>query len=172
MNAVIIYNSKTGFTRRYANWLSDGLECPAIPVHQVKESDYKDAALIIFASWLHAGRISKLDWFEALPLAGKSRALLVVGAAPEGVDQIRAALAAKKGDIKDIPAFYAQGGLNYEKMTFGDKVMMKMFSSMLRKKKDKSPQEAEMARVVSRSFDGSDKAWLEPLIVWAKEIAK
>lgn len=146
MKAVIFYYSKTGFTRKYANWLADTLECEAIGLHEAKTSDWEGADTIIFASWLHAGNIKKISWLGQLPLSEKRKAILAVGAAPENAIQITEAVSSKFiWNIKDCPIFYAQGGLNYEKMSVGDKLMMKMFASMMRKKKDKSPVNSNLA---------------------------
>lgn len=170
MKTVIIYYSKTGFTRRYANWLADALECPAIPLHEVRPEDFEPAEIVIFASWFHAGNIQKLSWFKEQKLDHKRRAVLATGAMPDGTDALKAAFDNNfKDDKKDYALFYAQGGLNYEKMSFGDKLMMKMFVSMMNKKKDKSAEDQEMCKMIGKSFDCSSKEYLEPVIRWVKE---
>ena len=56
------------------------------------------------------------------------------------------------------------GGLCYERMSLTDRLMMKTMAKMMKKKKDKTPQELEMERAISSSYDISDKAYAEPLI--------
>ena len=70
--AGVIYCSKTGFTRKYAEWLAEALGCEAVPYHQAAKTNWADCDTVIFASWFHAGRIQKLDWFKRLPLTGKA----------------------------------------------------------------------------------------------------
>lgn len=60
----VIYCSKTGFTRKYAEWLAEALGCEAVPYHQAAKTNWADCDTVIFASWFHAGRIQKLDWFK------------------------------------------------------------------------------------------------------------
>lgn len=64
MKAVIIYYSKTGFTRRYAQWLAEDLNCPAVPYQRrgawrwgimIRSSDGR----------LWAGRLLGLDWLKS-----------------------------------------------------------------------------------------------------------
>ena len=42
--------------------------------------------------------------------------------------------------------------------------MMRMFVKMIKAKKDKSATEEEMARVMSASYDISDKKYIEPIL--------
>lgn len=169
MKTVIVYYSKTGFTRKYANWLADALECPAIPLHEVRPEDLEPAQIVIFASWFHAGNIQKLSWFKEQKLGDKKRAVLATGATPGESALVKEALDNNfKTDRADYALFYAQSGLNYEKMALGDKLMMKMFASMMRKKKDKSVDDEEMCRMIGGSFDGCRREYLEQVIRWVK----
>ena len=65
---------------------------------------------------------------------------------------------------KEIRTFYLQSGLNYEAMNFGDKLMMKMFRSMLKSKKIKNEEERAFAELVQKSFDRCDPANLDPML--------
>lgn len=61
MKAIIIYCSKTGFTKRYADWLAEELECSAVPADKRSAPDTAQYDVIIFASWFYAGTIRMLD---------------------------------------------------------------------------------------------------------------
>lgn len=67
-------------------------------------------------------------------------------------------------ELRDIPHFYMPGGLRYEKMPLPDKMMMKAFCAMLKKKKDKSGYEKQMKKAVSGSYDISSDAYIMPLV--------
>ena len=47
-----------------------------------------------------------------------------------------------------------------------NKMLMKMLKKSLDGKKDKTPQEEEMARMLGRSYDISDRKYAEPVIDW------
>ena len=57
--------------------------------------------------------------------------------------------------------FYCPGGLNYEKMSLGYRLMMRAFVNALKKKKNKTRAEERAAEVMSSSYDISDKAYIQ-----------
>ena len=42
MKTIVIYNSKTGFTKRYAEWISEALSCECV---ELKEASKKAASI-------------------------------------------------------------------------------------------------------------------------------
>ena len=56
----VIYNSQTGFTKRYAGWISEALSCECFELKAVKNKDFKDYDRIIFGGWACAGSVSKI----------------------------------------------------------------------------------------------------------------
>ena len=47
-------------------------------------------------------------------------------------------------------------------------MMMKAFVSMLKKKKDATQMEKDMAAMISESYDISDKCYVKPIVAYAK----
>lgn len=89
-----------------------------------------------------------------------------VGANPIGNPEIEPALKRNfnESELKKVNIFYCPGGLNYEKMSATSKLMMKMFVKTLKAKKDKTEAEQEMIKIVSASYDISDKKYIEPIL--------
>lgn len=65
---------------------------------------------------------------------------------------------------KKVNVFYCPGGFNYEKMSASSKLMMKFFIKMLKTKKNKTKAEEEMIKMISSSYDISDKKYIEPIL--------
>ena len=65
---------------------------------------------------------------------------------------------------KFIKAFYCQGGINYEKMSAGNRLTLKMFVGALKKKKNLSEKERTMVEMISSTYDISDKKYIEPIV--------
>lgn len=166
MKTLVVYYSKTGFTRRYANWLKEDLGCDCVPVGGAVP-DFSQYDTVAFGSSLHAGRIRKLAWFQKqLPrLAGKRVALFFTGAMPPDPAALEQCLAQNLSPQtrEQVKSFYLWGGLNYENMGVLDKWMMGVFRKMLASKKDPSPEDIEAARMVASSYDKTDRASLQPL---------
>ena len=68
-----------------------------------------------------------------------------------------------------IPFFYFEGGLDYDRMGFINKRLMKSRRKTLGKKKELSEGEADMLhKTGSTSCDGTDRACIAPLVERAK----
>lgn len=167
MKTVVIYNSQTGFTKHYAEWIAEesGADCFELKKAKKKNLDEYDA--IVYGGWACAGSISKIGWFKGNinKWADKKLIVFCVGGSPEDNPDIDAFLKnAFKDSEKKVDVFYCQGGFNYEKMSVSSKVMMKMFTNMLKSKKDKTPEEENMVKMISSSYDISDKKYIKPIL--------
>ncbi|MGI6070569.1 MAG: flavodoxin domain-containing protein [Blautia sp.] len=168
MKPIIIYNSQTGFTKQYAQWLAEALGCPCIPFRERNSIHFDQYDTILFGSWWHAGALQKKKWFLSQVPAWEGKRLLVfaVGAMPPQSPSIAESINANfsKEEQQRILIYYLPGGLCYEKMGPASRLMMKMFASMMAKKNNKTPFEEEMARVLGHSYDLSDPKYLTPLL--------
>lgn len=168
MKPIIIYYSKTGFTQQYAKWLSEALSCPCVPFENRDQVSFDEYDTILFGSWWHAGSIQKLKWFQSKypEWPGKKLLVFAVGAMPMDSPSIPAAIANNftPKERERISVHYLPGGLRYAKMNLPSRLMMKMFSSMMAKKKDKTPTEQEMAEALAHSYDLSDPKYIRPVL--------
>lgn len=168
MKTAVIYNSQTGFTKRYAEWIAEaaGADCYELSVAKRKNLDAYDA--VIFGGWACAGNISKLNWFKDNLDKWTDKKLIVfcVGASPIDNPEIKQFLKknSKEYGLRKVDVFYCPGGFNYEKMSVPSKLMMKMFVKMLKAKKNKTEVEQEMVKMISASYDISDKKYIEPIL--------
>ena len=167
MKALVIYTSQTGFTKKYAGWLAEELGAEAVDVNDVKKSPdsrFADYDTIVYGGWANAGKIVRADWFlNKAPLwKGKKLAVFCVGAAKAEDQNMKNALnkALDSEQKKYIGIFYLPGGINYEKLKTGGKLLLKAYAAMLKKK----PETQEYGEMISKSFDISDKKYLEPLL--------
>ena len=164
---LVIYHSKTGFSKRYAQWLAEDLGCQALPFRDRKSVDISKYDTVILAGGLYAGQMSGLKWLKSqLPaLAGKRLAAVAVGCAPMGNRTLPESMKKLFGGTPEIKGFYCQGGLDYERMGAVDRTMMAALRMMLKKQKNQQ----EMLDGISRSFDGTKREYLEPVVRWARE---
>ena len=171
---VIIYNSQTGFTKRYAQWISEALECTCVEFGEVNKVNFDTYKTIIFGGWACAGSVSKLKWFKNNMKKWQNKRLAVycVGGSPIENPEIEIAMKNwfSEEEHKKVRIFYCPGGFNYEKMSASSKLMMKMFIGALKSKKNKTEEDKDMIEMISKSYDISDKKYIEPIVKWAKEI--
>lgn len=168
MKTVVIYNSQTGFTKRYARWIAEAAGADCLELSTAKNKNMDSYEAIVFGGWACAGSISKLNWFKSNidKWAGKKLIAFCVGGSPIDNPEIEPALKQnfKESELEKVSVFYCPGGFNYEKMSTPSKLMMKLFIKTLKAKKNKTEEEQEMIKMISTSYDISDKKYIEPIL--------
>ncbi len=168
MRIVVIYNSKTGFTKRYAEWIAEAAGADCLELSAAKKKDLTAYKAIIFGGWACAGSISKINWFKGNIDKWSDKKLIAfcVGGGPIDNPEIGVALKQifNESERKRVHTFYCPGGFNYEKMSAPSRLMMKIFIKTLKAKKDKTESEQEKIKMISSSYDISDKKYIEPIL--------
>lgn len=166
-NILILYNSKTGFTKKYAELLALELGCTALPLSRAP-ADLSGYAAVVFGSRLHAGSVD--GWKKARALfhrrGVKKLVLFATGAMPsEAQEQIQTMWAQNltPEELTAIPHFYLPAGLCYEKMGRADRAMMKFAAWAMTRKKAKTPEDEAFQAAISHSYDISDPKYIAPL---------
>ncbi len=168
MKTIVIYNSQTGFTKRYAQWIAEKANAECIEFSDAKKTNLDSYDAIVFGGWAVAGSISKLKWFKKNIAKWSDKKLVVfgVGASPIENPEIEETLPKNftADELKVAKWFYLPGGLNYEEMPAKSRVMMKMFVSALKAKKDKTQDDLNQINMIQSSYDISDIKYINPII--------
>lgn len=173
-NIIVLYNSKTGFTKKYAGLIGKELDCP---VHPLKDApaDLSGYAAVVFGSRLHAGILD--GWKKAQKLlnsrGAKKLVVFATGAMPnEAEDTIEKMWEQNltPEEREAIPHFYLQAGLCYEKMGGMDRAMMKFAAWAISRKKAKTPEDEAFQDAISKSYDISDPKYIQPLAHCLREL--
>ena len=168
MKTIVIYNSQTGFTKRYAQWIAEKASADSVEYSTAKNLDLDRYDTIVFGGWAVGGSISKLKWFKKNISAWSNKKLAVfcVGASPIENPEIDQTLPKNfsEEELKVVKWFYCPGGLDYDKMPATSKTMMKLFVKMLKARKNKTETDLEQIRMLSSSYDISDIKYIEPII--------
>lgn len=172
MRIAIIYVSQTGFTKQYAEWLAEEVNGECMPFAEAEKMDFSEYDAIVFGSWCFAGTIKKLDWFKGnlTQWSDKKKIVYAVGASPAENPELQGALEKifTGEEWNQVSVCYCPGGLRYENMKMGSKVMMKMFTKMMASKKDKTEEEKVMAEMIGKSYDISDRKYILPMVEFLK----
>lgn len=165
MKRLVVYQSSTGFTAKYAAWIGEALSCEVKELKYVKPQEIAECESIIFGGWIMGGMISGLD--KVRKMNPKELVVFGVGASSDR-EEMRNNVK-MQNHLEQTPFFYMEGGLAFEKMGFFPKALLKMMGKSLAKKDNKTEQEQEMVKLFAGSFDNSDRANIEPLIALVKE---
>lgn len=171
---LVIYKSVTGFTKQYAEWIAEELDCAAMELKDVSAETISGYETVIFGGRFHAGAVDGLKKVKGLFAAGPAAKLVVFATGATlntAEDMIEEAWRNNftPDELERIPHFYMQSGLRYEKMPLGDRLMMKVFAAMVKRKKDKTDYEKAMEQALGGSYDLSSREYIKPLISYLKK---
>ena len=113
---LLIYKSKTGFTKKYVDWITETITCETIPLDQIESVDVNNYDIIIYGAGMHASRIQGLKEFKkkVMHLDNKKLVVFVTGGSPceeEIVSEIKTNNFSPD-ELGKIKVFYFQSGLN------------------------------------------------------------
>lgn len=133
MIRAIIYESNTGFTKKYAQLLSvqTGLPCHALSENKVTSGDS-----IIYLGWLCAG---KIKGYAKASKRYNVRAVAGVGLRAQDAEALGQLI--KQNKTAGRPAFYLQGGVDIQKLRGLNKIMLKAAVKAMAGKKGKPGSE-------------------------------
>ena len=156
---IIIYESKTGFTKKYADMLAEKTKLKVLQVKKISNVD--KAEEIIFLGWMKAGKIQGLEKLRNYNV----KAVCGSGTGRTAEPDAEAVIARNK--IESIPFFYLRGGcIPLKELKGMDKIIMSMFLKMLKSSKDKDEKLEEAIANIENGFDGVKEENLEPVLQW------
>ena len=157
---IIVYESKTGFTKRYAEMLAAKTGMKVYRVNELSKIDKKEE--IVFLGWMKVGRI------QGLKKVRKFNVKAVCGSGTGRAGEPNAETIITGNKLEKIPFFYAQGGcLPLKDLKGTDRFMMSMFAKMLKKRKDKDENLIKQLTTSKTALTASKRKILShPLIEW------
>lgn len=166
---IIVYQSKYGATKKYADWLVDELGYDCIETKKAKVNDLLKYEVIILGGGVYASGIAGLGFLKKNigKLEDKKIAVFAVGASPydeNAIQQIRD-LHFKEA-LKDISLFYCRGAWDEENMKFFDRKLCNMLQKVVAKQNpdEYEPWQKALMCSVGQKCDWTDKMYLEPLL--------
>ncbi len=167
---IVLYRSKTGFSKRYAEWIAEDLTCECRSIKGVKLDDLQDYGVVIYGAGVYAGMIAGLgkikNWMEKSP--EKTWIVFATGATPpkEGYEELIFKTNFRKGEKRPAHFYYFLAGINYEKMGFFNRVLMKLFASVSAKKNSTTRAASQT------SIDLANRDYIAELLSYAHRKAR
>lgn len=171
---IILYQSKYGATKKYADWLVEitGYDC--VETKSIKVAQLQNYDVIVLGGGVYASGIVGLHFLKKniSSIYGKKIAVFAVGASPydeKAIMQIREMHF--KDELSKVPLFYCRGAWDEEKMNFGDRTLCRMLQKAVAKQNPdeyESWQKALMC-AVGQKCDWTDKIYLESVLKFIEE---
>ncbi len=169
MNGVILYQSKYGATKRYAEWLSEetGFQCIETKKADINEIITYDP--IILGGGIYASGIAGLSFVKknSKKLTDKKIIVFCCGASPYEENTFQQIKAHNmKDNLSDIPVFYCRGAWDMDAMSFKDRILCNLLRKAVAKKDPSDYEIWEKALMAAgdSSCDWTDKKYIEPIL--------
>jgi len=169
-NIVVVYNSKYGSTRRYAEWIAAATQADLLESSKAGLEDLLRYQAIVYGGSLHAVGIKgvKLITGNFGKLKDKRLIVFCVGASPaqpEAVRKVREHNFTREQQER-IGFFFLRGAFNYDKLSAGDKILMGMLKASLkmRKEEDLDEDSKGLLACYDKPADWTDPKAVDPII--------
>lgn len=166
----VIYKSKYGSTKKYAEWIAEGTKGDLFESNKIKLKDLIKYDTIVYGGYLHAVGISGKDLITTNfdKLNNKKIIVFSVGCSPIKEENFKAVIESNfTDDIREkMQVFFLRGAFNYNKLNLFDKMLMSLLKRKIKSKKDNELNEDEKGLLASFNtpMDWTDKSAIIPII--------
>lgn len=176
MKVLVVYWSKTGFTEKYANWIAEELNADLISGKYIEKDLLDDYDMYVFGGSLHAVGIKGAQFIKKNIdiIKDKKTAVFAVGASPgrrEVIEEVKAKNFSRE-ELNSFRFFYLRGGFDFNRLSFKDKMLMRMMKWKLNKKKKSSEKliedEQGMLDAFENPVDFTDRKNIQEIIEYLK----
>ncbi|HEX2927491.1 MAG TPA: flavodoxin domain-containing protein [Ruminiclostridium sp.] len=174
MKAVVVYKSKSGFAKKYAQWIAEELQADIYEASKISSSMLLLYDTIIYGGGLYAVGINglKLITKNYEKLKDKRLVVFATGATPprkEDIEKVRTANFTPE-QKKYIRFFYLRGGFDYTRLKPIDKILMNLLKLKIKSKSREKliPDERGMLAAYDKPIDFTRKKNIEELIAYVR----
>jgi len=174
MKTVVVYKSKTGFVKNYAEWIAEELSADIFEVSKVNINMLATYDTVVYGGSLHAVGIIGIKFIKKNidKLKDKKLVVFASGASPSSEEAINAVRNNNftPDQQKHIEFFYLRGGFNYNKLPPYDKLLMTLLKWKIKiKKKQRKeliPDEIGMLAFFDKPVDFTKKKNIDKIITY------
>ena len=167
MIIAIVYNSETGYTKKYAEMLSESINLPMFNIEDAKKL-LKKGSEIIFMSWV---KNAKLQNYNQVARYFVPKMVAVVGL--DNLNQNQQLFFKGQNNIECNKLYFLKGGIDLEKLNYINRQKVETYTKKLKDKYlktgDVSTEDYEFVEMLEKGGSYLDKKYLKNLIVEFKK---
>ena len=174
MKSIVLYRSKYGATKAYAQWISEELSCDVKDAKGVSADELMDYDTIILGGGLYAEIIAGVSLITKNidKLKGKKLIVFTTGITPMDCREYYDGMVVEKnfkGDIKDkVKVFNYSGKMLMSELSFVHKTALKSLKAIMSKKENPSDMEKLLIDLCDVDADLTDRRLIKELVEYAK----
>lgn len=168
MKTVVIYKSKTGFAKKYAEWIAEELSADIFDGSKINANMLTAYDTVIYGGGLYAVGINGVKYItqNLNKLKDKKIVVFATGASPareDAISEVRDKNFTSE-EQKYIQFFYLRGGFDYSRLKPFDKVLMTLLKWKLKRKKELTSDERGMLASYDKPVDFTRKKNIDKII--------
>lgn len=174
MSAVVVYKSKYGSTKTYAEWIAEDLGCEAIDAKNVKIDDLLKYDTIIYGGGLYAEIINGVILLTKNmdKLEGKKLIVYTTAITPLKYREYYDEMVIKKNfsdDIKDkFKVYNFMGKMIIDELTLVHRTALKTLKKIMSGKENPTEMEKLLVELCDANGDFSDRESIKDLVEYAR----
>lgn len=174
MNTIVIYKSKYGSTKAYAQWIAEELNCEAVDAKTVKADDLSQYDTIIYGGGLYAEVINGVTLITKNldKLTGKKIAVYTTGITPLDCRDYYDKLVIEKNFKPEMPdqikIFNFLGKMIIDELSIVHKTAIKTLKKIMSGKENPTEMEKLLVELCDSDGDFTDKNAISELIEYIK----
>lgn len=177
-NTVVVFDSKYGATKKYAQWIAEELACDVMERKNIRPTDLEPYETIVFGGGLYAGQVRGIDFIKKNYNMLKNKNLVVFTSGlgdtkdEKSMDQIKQSIQKTLPmQIPNLQLFHLRGAIDYTKLTVGHKMMMYLFLKVIAKKQNpQANNQNEMSNAYGKSVDLTDRSTILPIVQYIQSL--
>ncbi|MCL2421142.1 MAG: flavodoxin domain-containing protein [Defluviitaleaceae bacterium] len=167
----VIYKSKYGATKTYAEWLAEALDAPLFEASEVNLAQLMSYELVVYGGGLYAGGINGVKLVAKNPC--KALVVFTVGLAdPSVTDYSEFYNRHFTPELLDqIKIVHLRGNMNYSKLGLIDRGLMALLKNQTAKK-DEAEMDSDdklLLETYGRVVDFMDKKTIDPIVAFVHQ---
>ena len=175
---LVMYFSKYGSTKKYAEWIASELNGDVYNIKNIKQNILENYETIILGSGLYAGKIEGINIIinNYETIKDKKLIIFTCGLADynktENINNISKRLEKiiPVNIRENIKIYYLRGGMNYKKLNLRHKIMIGFLKKMIQKKgvEKLNEENKEFLETYGKTIDFTNKNSIKEIVEYCK----
>lgn len=175
MKTLVIYKSKYGSTKQYAQWIAEELGCEAVDAKSVKPSDLEKYDNIVYGGGLYAETINGVSLITKNidTLRDKRIAVYTTGLTPtdcrDYYDKLIIERNFKFGVPQNVKVFNFVGKMIVSELSVVHRTAINMLKKMMSAKENPTDMERLLVELCDKDGDFTERAAISDLVAYIRE---
>jgi menaquinone-dependent protoporphyrinogen IX oxidase len=173
---LVMYFSKYGSTKKYAEWIASELNGDIFDIKNIKQNILENYNTIILGTALYAGKLEGLEIIinNYENIKNKKIVIFTCGLADysktENINTIQKRIANILSEkiMENIKIYYLRGDIDYKKLNLMHKIMMWMLKKMIMKKEEINEEGKDFLKTYGQKTNFMNKDNINEIINYCK----